>query len=174
MSWIDDYVAEIDDLLADFDRIEADALIDRMRPRFHEEGVRLKFKARTFGMRVSVGDYCYDPPPSDDDYIADLNGFRARLLEVKAEREDPYSVHYQQPMSVSEQVDVMNHISVIQSLPDSTLSEEDKMMLSGMLTAIQNLEGDKKKAKVMEVVRWLGDKAVDVAIAAIPALASMI
>lgn len=70
--------------------------------------------------------------------------------------------------------DASSYVSVIQSLPDSDLSDEDKDVLTGMLATLQGLDGDKRKSKLMEVVKWLGDKSVDVAIAVIPILASMI
>ena len=71
-------------------------------------------------------------------------------------------------------VDLSMSIKLIQSLPESTLSEDDKGVLVGMLSILQTMEGEQKKSKLMEVVKWLGDKAVDVALVAIPALASMI
>ena len=71
-------------------------------------------------------------------------------------------------------VSVTQTVNAIQSLPDSALSGEDKNALVGMLTTLQASEGEKKKAKLMEVVKWLGDKAVDASIAAIPIIASML
>lgn len=66
-----------------------------------------------------------------------------------------------------------NYISIVQSFPESTLSDEDKDTLTGMLAAFQNSEGEKKKKKLMDIVKWLGDKAVDVSIQVIPLLAGM-
>lgn len=173
MTWIERFIEEIDALLEDYDRDKAADLIKRMRRKFMKENEKIEFGMNSRRQMISAGEYT-PFVPSDDDYIHDLKGFRARLLEIKDERDDPHSVHYTKHTNVSVQVDVMNYISIIQELPDSTLSEDDKMMLSGMLTAVQNSEGEKKKTRIMEVVKWLGDKAVDVAIAAIPALASMI
>ena len=70
--------------------------------------------------------------------------------------------------------DASNYVSVIQSLPEQSLSEEDKTILAGMLATLQGLEGDKRKSKLMDIVKWLGDKAVDVSIAVIPILAGML
>lgn len=67
-----------------------------------------------------------------------------------------------------------SYVSVVQSLPESTLSEDDKTMLTGMLATLQGLNGEQKKSKLVEIVKWLSDKAVDVSIAVIPMLASML
>lgn len=79
-----------------------------------------------------------------------------------------------QNATVTANVSVSQAVTAIQSLPSSTLSDEDKNTLAGMLAILQNLEGEQKKSKIMEVVKWLGDKAVDVSIAVIPILASML
>lgn len=79
-----------------------------------------------------------------------------------------------QNATVTANVSVSQAVTAIQSLPSSTLSAEDKNALVGMLAILQNLEGEQKKSKIMEVVKWLGDKAVDVSIAVIPILASML
>lgn len=71
-------------------------------------------------------------------------------------------------------VDVSSYVNVVQSIPEPTLSEADKTVLTGMLATLQGLEGEQKKSKLMEVVKWLGDKAVDVSIAVIPMLADML
>lgn len=172
MSWIDSFVAEIDALLAEYDREAAADLISRMRRKFIDEDVKIRFGMESHRMMISAG----DAPrfvPTDDDYIHDLKGFRARLLEVKADRLDPLSVHYQPTMSVSVNVDVANYVSIVQSFPESTLSDEEKDVLAGMLATFQNSEGEKKDSKLMDIVKWLGDKAADVAIQVIPILAGM-
>ena len=174
MSWIDDYISEIDDVLANYDRKSAEDLVKRIRLRMNEEKARLKFNMRTYHARISSGGYERQFIPSDDDYIYDLERFRKRLLEVMDERSDRFSVHYQPSMNVSVHVDVANYIRIVNELPESTLSDEDKTALNGMLATLQVLEGEQKKSKVMEVVKWLGDKAVDVALIAIPAIASML
>ncbi len=173
MNWIDSFVSEIDSLLSDYDRDAAADLISRMRRKFIDENVKIQFGMESHRMMISAG----DTPrfvPSDDDYIHDLKGFRNRLLEIKADRLDPLSVHYQPSMSVSVNVDVSNYISVVQSIPDTALSEYDKDALAGMLAGFQNAKGDDRNTKLMKIVKWLGDKAVDVAIAVIPALAELL
>lgn len=172
MSWIDSFVAEIDTLLAEYDRERADDLISRIRCKFIEEGLKIKFGMESRRMMISAG----DAPrfvPSDDNYIHDLKGFRTRLLEVKADKLDPMSVHYQPTMSVNVNVDVANYVSIVQSFPESTLSDEEKDALAGMLATFQNSDGEKKDSKLMDIVKWLGDKAADVAIQVIPILAGM-
>ena len=71
-------------------------------------------------------------------------------------------------------VDISQSVSVIQSLPESTLSDEDKTTLIGMLATLQSLDGEPKKSKLMEVLRFLCDKAADAAIAVIPIVAGMV
>ena len=71
-------------------------------------------------------------------------------------------------------VDVSQTVEAIQSIPEAVLSEDDKNSLAGMLTILQSLEGEQKNSKLMEIIKWLGDKAVDVSIAVIPMLASLL
>ena len=71
-------------------------------------------------------------------------------------------------------MDISQSVSVIQSLPESSLSDEDKTTLIGMLATLQSLDGERKKSKLMEVLRFLCDKAADAAIAVIPIIAGMV
>lgn len=99
-----------------------------------------------------------------------LRGALGPLLQV----DTGGNVNVMQNATVTANVSVSQAVTAIQSLPSSTLSDEDKNTLAGMLAILQNLEGEQKKSKIMEVVKWLGDKAVDVSIAVIPILASML
>jgi len=99
-----------------------------------------------------------------------LRGALAPLLQI----ETGDRVNVTQNTTATANVDVSQTVTIIQSLPDSTLSDADKDVLAGMLVNLQNLEGDSKKSKLMEIIKWLGDKAVDVSIAVIPILAGML
>lgn len=60
----------------------------------------------------------------------------------------------------------------IQKIPDNILSAEGKDVLSGKLATI-SAEKDKQSKwdKVKDVLKWLGDKSVEVGIAALPYIA---
>ena len=173
MNWIDGFISEIDAILDNYDRGKAVELVNRMHCKCKDEKVRIGFDMKTYRQVVVIENYT-PFKPSDDDYISDLRSFRELLLKTKEERKDYLSVHYQPTMNVNVNVDISNCISIVQSFPESTLTDKDKNELSGMLATIQTLNGEMKKSKIMEVVKWLGDKAVDVAISVIPMLASMI
>ena len=91
---------------------------------------------------------------------------------LSADGEDRVSVT--QNATATASVDISQSVSVVQSLPESSLSDEDKTTLIGLLATLQNSEGEQKKSKLMEVLRFLCDKAADAAIAVIPIIAGMV
>ena len=62
----------------------------------------------------------------------------------------------------------------IDQIPDEILAKNLKYELKGMLGELEDCKNNQeKKSKLMEVVKWLGDKAVDVTIACLPYLSQI-
>ncbi len=60
-------------------------------------------------------------------------------------------------------------ISCIQDLPETTLSAEDKDILSGKLAAISSEKNKEKRwEKVSGTLKWIAEKGIQVGIAALP------
>ncbi|WP_297915172.1 hypothetical protein, partial [uncultured Campylobacter sp.] len=64
--------------------------------------------------------------------------------------------------------------NAIDQIPNNVLSKNLKYELRGMLSELEDCKNNQeKKSKLMEVVKWLGDKAVDVTIACLPYLSQI-
>lgn len=117
-------------------------------------------------------------------YIEDLGILRNRLMKLQldikeAPKESPssplISLTQIQNQTTSIQVDFDLTISTIEKLPDTSLSQEDKEILLGKLTSLKGCS-DKgaKRDKSKGILKWLADKGVDVAIAVLPYIISVL
>ena len=62
----------------------------------------------------------------------------------------------------------------IDQIPDEILAKNLKRELRGMLSELEDCkDNQEKKSKLMEVVKWLGDKTADAFIACLPYFAGL-
>lgn len=59
-------------------------------------------------------------------------------------------------------------IEQIDNLPDSSLTEDEKTLLKGMMADLQTKDAKKREGKLQKILGWLADKGTDVFIAAMP------
>lgn len=118
------------------------------------------------------------------DYLYDANMLRVKLMNYKLNLESGISYIHQskdgnitvtqtvhQEVETKVTVTLDQTISAINELPSDTLSEEEKDILSGKLaslSAMKNKDSSTKWDKAKEILKWIMDKGVDVAIAALP------
>lgn len=62
----------------------------------------------------------------------------------------------------------------IDNIPESTLDEDDKTRLKGMVADLQTKDADKRGDKLEKIQKWLADKGTDVFIAAMPYIVQVI
>ena len=85
---------------------------------------------------------------------------RAASLNVSAKSESTSIANSTVDLSV-----VVEHID---NLPDSSLAEEEKTALKGMLADLQTKNEKKREKKLQRLLSWLATKGTDVFIAAMP------
>ncbi len=59
-------------------------------------------------------------------------------------------------------------IEQIDNLPDSSLAEDEKTVLKGMMADLQTKDAGKREGKLQKILGWLANKGTDVFIAAMP------
>jgi len=76
--------------------------------------------------------------------------------------------------NITQNISIKNTMEKIDQIPDEILAKNLKYELKGMLGELEDCkDNQEKKSKLMEVVKWLGDKAVDVTIACLPYLSQI-
>lgn len=76
--------------------------------------------------------------------------------------------------NITQNISIKDTMEKIDQIPDEILAKNLKYELKGMLGELEDCKNNQeKKSKLMEVVKWLGDKAVDVTIACLPYLSQI-
>lgn len=117
-------------------------------------------------------------------YIEDLSILRNRLVKLQLDiKETPkeapssplISLTQIQNQTTNIQVDFDLTISTIEKLPETSLSQEEKEILLGKLTSLKSCPDKKTKwDKSKGILKWIADKGVDVAIAVLPYIISVL
>ena len=72
------------------------------------------------------------------------------------------------------QVTVETTFEQIDKLPETTLSDDDKTLLKGMIGDLNTKDKSKRDSKLNKLQSWLADKGTDVFIAAMPYIVQLI
>lgn len=72
------------------------------------------------------------------------------------------------------QVTVETTFEQIDKLPETTLSDDDKTLLKGMIGDLNTKDKSKRNSKLSKLQSWLADKGTDVFIAAMPYIVQLI
>lgn len=111
--------------------------------------------------------------------VEKLKMFRDKeLRDFKIAEASAASVTAQANSSSSAAVDVNVELSMtieqIDALPDSSLSEDEKTILKGMIADLQDKDSKRRAGKLQKLLKWLSTKGVDVFIAAMPYIVQLI
>ena len=76
--------------------------------------------------------------------------------------------------NITQNISIKNTMEKINQIPDEILAKNLKYELKGMLSELEDCKDNQgKKSKLMEVVKWLGDKTADAFIACLPYFAGL-
>lgn len=76
--------------------------------------------------------------------------------------------------NTTQNISIKSTMEKIDQIPDEILAKNLKYELKGMLTELEDCkDNQEKKSKLMEVVKWLGDKTADAFIACLPYFAGL-
>ncbi|WP_462111191.1 hypothetical protein [Campylobacter concisus] len=76
--------------------------------------------------------------------------------------------------NITQNVSIKNTMEKIDQIPDEIFAKNLKYELKGILSELEYCkDNQEKKSKLMEVVKWLGDKSVDAFIACLPYFAGL-
>ena len=76
--------------------------------------------------------------------------------------------------NITQNISIKNTMEKIDQIPDEILAKNLKYELKGMLSELEDCkDNQEKKSKLMEVVKWLGDKTADAFIACLPYFARL-
>lgn len=116
--------------------------------------------------------------PNVIDYFGDVKLLKAKLINYKANIELEFErtkksekslVTVNQSTTVSISVNLEQTITLIETIPDEKLSQDEKEQLEGKLAKLST-EKDKIKLweKSQNILKWIADKGIEVGIAALP------
>lgn len=122
--------------------------------------------------------------PCDDQTILRIEKLRyirdKEMRQLRAAENQKTYVNIQQDTTNSNSlessvtVDIATTISQIDSLPESSLSDNDKTLLKGMVADLTEKDGKKRETKLKKLLGWLSTKGADVFIAAMPYIVTII
>ena len=76
--------------------------------------------------------------------------------------------------NITQNISIKNTMEKIDRIPDEILAKNLKRELKGMLGELEDCKNiQEKKSKLMEVIKWLGDKTADAFIACLPYFAGL-
>lgn len=173
IKFVEEYIAKLQKTIDSKDSRAADRLQDEVIAIFENE---------IDNIRGLLDNYSYghwDEKPVD--YLGDAEILKGKLINYKLNLQSGicFSKNNQGGVNVTQQVtqQVQNDIRLsfeqiiaqIQEMPNDNLSDEEKDILCGKLTAIE-MSKDKKArwAKVQDTLKWIAEKGIEVGTAALP------
>ena len=143
----------------------------------------LEDKYRDYNIHIS-SDYIIDLDTGKtihEGYPKELKRFinKLRVLVTKLQDEDSKvtainpSIHNDNTntanANITQNISIKNTMEKIDQIPDEILAKNLKYELKGVLGELEDCKNNQeKKSKLMEVVKWLGDKTADAFIACLP------
>lgn len=169
---IDKYIRKIDATIEKTDKNEAGRLIKEIVAVYESEIKDIASQLDTYSFA----------PHDNPNQLNDLTILKAKLLNYKANlisglyehlgrsgRGLQVSQNVNQSVSSNVEVTLDSTVSVINNLPDDSLSDDEKMYLNGLLATI-NAAPDKSTRweKAKNALKWIAEKSIEVGIAALP------
>lgn len=176
IKFVEEYIAKLQKAIDSKDSKAADRLQDEVIAIFDSE---------IDNIRGLLDNYSYAHMNGTAvDFLGDAEILKGKLINYKLNLQSGicFSKNNQGGVNVTQQVtqQVQNDIrlsfeqtiSQIQEMPDNNLSDEEKDILCGKLTAIE-MSKDKKSRweKVQDTLKWIAEKGIEVGVAALPYIA---
>lgn len=100
-------------------------------------------------------------------YFRDAELRKVRVAEAQATNFN-VSATSESAATASATVDLSVAIERVDNLPDSSLTEEEKTVLKGLMADLQTKDEEKREGRLQKLLGWLATKGTDVFIAAMP------
>lgn len=170
--FIDKYIKKIDETIEKADKNEAKQLIKEIVAVYESE-------IKDIGSQLETYSFAHYENP---DLMGDLTLLRAKLLNYKANLTSGLYEHLgrngkglqvsqnvNQSVSNNIEVTLDSTVSIINSLPSDTLSDEEKDILNGKLAAIKAAQDKPTRwERAKNALKWIAEKGIEVGIAALP------
>ena len=175
---IDEYISKCDDKIKAFDKYSSNGQDTSLLEKESEELIQ-DIISHFYDIENITNDLCCYRMPPQIDYSYDFRCLKSKLQRYKAKIEDEkeYKTSNTPMISISQnqtniqsiRISIEQTVNAIEAIPEDKLSRSEKDKL---LKELKKLESEKDKSKIWEraqsVLKWIADKSVDVAIAALP------
>lgn len=172
IKFVEEYIAKLQNAIDSKDSKAAERLQDEIIAIFDSEIDNIRGLLDNYSYGTSVN------------FLNDAEMLKGKLINYKLNLQSGlcFSKNNQSGVNVTQQVtqQVQNDIrlsfeqviSQIQELPQNNLSDEEKDILCGKLTAIE-MSKDKKTRweKVQDTLKWIAEKGIEIGVAALPYIA---
>lgn len=172
------YIERADEILISKDIGAARDYQDEVIGVYDAEIPNIRGMLDNYGIATLYGD-------RSPDFLGDVKILKAKLINHReniseklfgaAPADDAGEININQTTNVTTSITMTFNqtIDTISTIPEDILSEEDKEILQGKLAGIESMcqKGESKQkiwSKVGSVLKWIGDKGVEVGIAALP------
>lgn len=178
---IDKYIKESDEIIKGNIVVEAENMQDEIISVFSSEISNIKEGLSNYNI-CGIYDENYKA-----DFIKDLKLLKAKLENYKANicsNEDNYgnknSIQNQVITNIYNNIEVSinSTIEQINQFSEDILTQEEKEFIEEKLSSIERLMKNKDKSgvksKLLSIIKYLGDKSIDVIIALLPLMGSIV
>lgn len=181
---MEEKIAIIEDYISQADQIIKDGNIE-LAKKFQNEVVSV-YRGEIIGITDGLDNYnfMHYGGTRQPDFLGDAKLLKMKLINYKSNLKSglfkvlgngegmAITVAQNATQNTTVAVTFEQTVRDIQKIPDNILNAEGKDVLSGKLATI-SAEKDKQSKwdKVKDVLKWLGDKSVEVGIAALPYIA---
>lgn len=180
IKFIDGFINEIDKILENKDVDNAEKQQKNIIAVFGSEISNIKNGLSNYDM-CGLYDDNYKP-----DFLGDIEILKSKLLNYKAniymegDKKNAQNIIYNENISninTTIVITINDTIEKINHFPDNLISKEEKEAIEDKLASLEmsvkSKDKSKIKSKIANVLKYIGDKSIDVTIALLPALGSI-
>ena len=180
IKFIDGFINDIDKILENKDVNNAEKQQDKIIAVLGSEISNIESGLSNYNM---YGLYNANYKP---DFIGDLEILKSKLLNYKAniymegDKQSTQNIIYNDNISninTNIEITINDTIEKINHFPDNLISKEEKEEIEDKLASLErsakSKDKSKIKSKIANILKYIGDKSIDVAIALLPALGSI-
>lgn len=180
IKFIDGFINEIDKILENKDVDNAEKQQKNIIAVFGSEISNIKNGLSNYDM-CGLYDDNYKP-----DFLGDLEILKSKLLNYKAniymegDKKTAQNIIYNENISninTTIVITINDTIEKINHFPDNIVSKEEKEAIEDKLASLEmsvkSKDKSKTKSKIANMLKYIGDKSIDVTIALLPALGSI-
>lgn len=180
IEFIDKFINDIDAIVENMNINEAEKLQNKIIAVFGNEISDIKSGLDNYSMRgMYIDNYKVD-------FIGDLEILKSKLINYKvninmeSNNQVAQNVIYNKNISninINIEITINDAIEKIEKLPDNLISKEEKEQIEDNLVALEKAvtckNKEKIKSKIASILKYIGDKSIDVAIALLPAVGTI-